>query len=75
MITAIANRFVETNPQKAARLQREGTFFDVIEKTVAIVRKAYRDANPHISDDDINGLRMLDEMIADDVLAILTDGK
>jgi len=75
MITTIANRFVETNPQKAARLQREGIFFDEIEKTVAFVRKSYRDANPHIADDDINGLRMLDEMIADDVLAILTNGK
>ncbi len=74
MITSIAHRLIENNPKKAARLQRAGVFYDEIREMCALVRKSHRDANPQITDDDINGLRMLDEMIQDDVVALLSDG-
>lgn len=72
MITELANRFCEVNPKKARQLQKEGVFIDVVTSTVRDLRKAYRDANPQIGAHDMNGLRMLDEMIFEDALGLLS---
>ena len=75
MLVDLANSFSQHAPKKARALQKQGIFLETISEVLEEVERAYRNANSHISSEDFNGQRMLNEMIFQDALASLIEAE